>query len=455
MSLTFGIAFVCVGVVVFFLLASLKPAPAARAPTEKIYNVEVFDVERADLQEIISSFGTTLASREVVVAAQVTGEIVEIHPRLDIGEKVATSQVRMDDTGQSQRVIGDLLVRIDPRTYREHVEQAKRKLAEDEAELERIKREESNNERLIAKVTADFETMTEEFDRMKQLRKSNSVSASQLARAVLELNQYETTLISRQNDAALFPVRRAQIEKRRETHRSDLTIAELDLKRTEVRPPFTGLLSEVTVEQGQYVRSGDPLLRLTDISAVEVPIPLPLEDYAKIAALVESGAQPIVELAENETDPARWFGNVVRIAPEADELTRTVEVYVEIENTAQTVPLLPGTFVHARIVGPVLQNVLVVPRDAMLNGRLYVAKEDRATQRTARIHRTLQSLAIVEAGVEATEAVILTNLDIIHEGARLRVQSHRSLSDELNGRRVQAARRALAGNGGRKTNTVN
>jgi RND family efflux transporter MFP subunit len=444
-----------VGVAVFFLLASLKPAPAARAPAEKIYNVEVFDVERADLQEIVSSFGTTLASREVVIAAQVKGVIVEMHPRLDVGEKVAASQEQMDDTGQSQHVTGDLLVRIDPKTYREHVEQAKRKLAEDEAELERIKREESNNERLIAKVTADFETMTEEYDRMKQLRKSNSVSASQLARAVLELNQYETTLISRQNDAALFPVREAQVEKRRETHQSDLTIAQLDLDRTVVRPPFTGILSEVMVEQGQYVRAGDPLIRLTDISAVEVPVPLPLDDYAKIASLVESGAQPVVELAKNETDPARWFGNVVRIAPEADELTRTVEVYVEIENTTQTVPLLPGTFVHARIVGPVLEDVLVVPRDAMLNGRLYVAKEGCATQRTARIRRTLQSLAVVEAGVEATEAVILTNLDIIHEGARLRVQSHRSLSDELKGRRVQAARRSLAGSSGKKTDTVN
>ncbi|GAG36328.1 unnamed protein product, partial [marine sediment metagenome] len=246
----------------------------------------------------------------------------------------------------------------------------------------RLRQEEINSRRILEKVSADYEAFKQEYERMEKLRSSNAVTPSQLVRALLELRQYEDTLIKRQNSQTLFPLQRNEIEKLRETHQTDLAIARLDLEHTEVRPPFSGSLSEVTVELGQYVRAGDSLARLTDISVVEIPIPLTLKDFAKVEPSVKAGRHPKVALAENESDRPRWMGYVVRAAPEADELTRTIMVYAHVKNDEQKVPLLPGTFVHARIEGPVLKNVLAVPRDAIVNGRVFVAQNGRAEQRT-------------------------------------------------------------------------
>ena len=138
-----------------------------------------------------------------------------------------------------------------------------------------------------------------------------------------------------------------------------------------------------------------------------------------------------------------------------------MQVFVEVENDRQHDPLLPGTFVHARIAGPVLQQAIAVPRDAVLGGSLFVADRSelngtegaetsestaRASLREVRVTRTLQSLAVVSGDLRADDRVILTNLDVIQDGARVKVQSHRTLSDELEGQRVQSARQ-LAGDG--------
>lgn len=438
--LTIGLSLVAlaVGLGAFVGLASLKPLPASRDKIVKTYNVEVFDVEPSDLREVISAFGTARAEREVVVAAQVAGTIVELHPRLKVGQTVRAG-------GESQRIPGDLLVRIDPRTYQERVTQAERRIAEDQAELDRLLREQKNNEALLKQADEDVRAYREEYDRIRSLSDRGVATPNDLTKARLELQRYEAALLQRQNEQSLFPLRIEQLQRRMATNQSDLQVAKLDLGHTEARPPFDGVISEVMVEQGQYVRVGDPVIRLTDPSAVEVPVPLTLHDFARLQGKLEAGRStgefPPVALAENETAAPRWGGRLVRTAPEADERTRTIMGYVIVDNRKQSVPLLPGTFVNARIDGPALKDAMVVPRDAVIEGRLFVANGDgSAEQREITVDRTLQTLAVVSRGLRAGDKVILTNLDVVYDGARVKVQSHRGLADEL---KKSAARIAI------------
>lgn len=434
------------GVGGFWLLASLKQPPAAREHIEKTYNVEVFVVEPCRLQEIFSGFGTARADREVVLSAQVAGEVVEVHPRLKVGEWVRAAEVRVGPDGRSIREAGDVLVRIDPLPYQERVAQARSLLAEDETELSRLQTEQANNDKLLAQAREELKTFAEEYERIRELAASNAASKSQVARALLEFRVYERAVLQRQNEQLLFPLRIEQAQRRRETHRAELQLAELDLARTEVRPPFAGSLSEVAVEVGQYVRSGDRLVRLTDPAIVQVAVPISLPDFARLEPLLRSGRQPAVELAENETAPPRWTGRLVRAAPEADQLTRTIQVFIEVENERQPSPLLPGTFVQARIEGPILSPSVVVPRDAILGGRLFLAKDGRAVEYVPTVTRTLQSLALLdpqeqEHVLQPGDHVILTNLDILFHGAKIAEPTVRTLQDELSRQRTPLVRR--------------
>lgn len=444
LSVVLCLVILLLGGVGFLVLASLRQPPELREPAAKVYNVTVFPVQPAELQQIISGFGTARADREVLLAAQVAGQIVEAHPRLRVGQRVEAASVGMSPAGESRRSEGDLLVRIDPQTYQERLSQAETQLAADQAELARLKQEEANTRQLLDRWLADYSDYQKELQKTQELHRKGVATESDLRRVQLELRQYEKSIVQSRNELSLFPLRRDQLMKRIDAHRADLKLARLELERSEIRPPFDARLSEVLVEKGQYLRPGDAIARLTDDSLVEVAVPITLDDYARLLPRIQAGDYPTAMLAENETAPPRWYGEVVRAAPKADEQTRTVNVFVQVENAAQDSPLLPGTFVHARIDGPVFQEAVAVPRDSLINGRVFVARDGHAEPRAVTVGRTLQTLALLTGGLQAGDQVILTNLDVIHDGAQVHVQDERTLAQELDQQRIKVARQLAA-----------
>ncbi|WP_144998322.1 efflux RND transporter periplasmic adaptor subunit [Polystyrenella longa] len=471
----------------FLYLKSLKKSPESRDARELVYKVTVYDANPSQVQRIITGFGTAKADREVVVSAQVAGEVVQTNPRLEVGEKMIAH-------GESERIPPDLLIRIDPTTYQQKVSQANSMLASDRAELARLNKEEINQREVLDKAEADLKVYREQFQRVQGLKTRGVASSSELDQAQLELQRYETVLLRAENENKLYPLQREKLERQIENHEQDLQLAEHNLRRTEVNPPFNAVVSEVSVELGEYVNVGKELLKMVDLSLVEVPVSITMKDYAFLKAQLDDKVYPLVELAENETASSRWYGNIVRLSPVMNEQTRTVKVFVQVNNREQTAPLLPGTFVHARIEGDILEDVLIVPRDAIQNGQIFVASsepvprpksptdrdeddkesakqdeakgtkgnqadtltEDTATDKVAKddrppvyavearsveVEQTLQSLAVISAGVNPGEVVVMSNLDVIHDGAKIEVYTRRNLTEEIKSQRVRVARK--------------
>ena len=437
-------------------LAQLRKPPELKAASNRQYNVETFTVQPVDLREIVNAFGTARPEKEVVLSAQVAGEVSQILPQLKVGLKVkgprsAEASLALqasidDDLAESrdndsvENRDGDLLVRIDPSSYEERVAAARHRLAADQSDLNRIEQEEANLGRIYEKIVADWEDSEREYKKTAKLREQGINTESDLRRAQMELRQYEKAKVQSHNERDLLPLRREQTQRMIESHTTDLKLSTLDLARTFIRPPFDGVLSTVHVERGQYVRVGEPLVTITAVSEVEIPLAVTLDDYAKLLPDVLERRYPTVELAENETSKPRWKGHVVRASPKADEQTRTATVFIRVENTTQVTPLLPGTFVHARVEGPVLKRVLAVPRDAVSNGRVFVERDGKVTQQAVVVSRILNGMALIASGLAPSDRVVLTNLDVLFEGAAVTVSLERSLAEELARQRTRSAR---------------
>jgi RND family efflux transporter MFP subunit len=439
-SIAYSVLAVSVGIACMSGLAAMKQLPPKLDPVVSTFNVQVFEVQPADLQEIIIGYGTVRAEHDVTVSAQVTGQVATISQYLKVGESVegpSFTFIQNDKTFGSQESSGDELVWIDRKVYVEHQAAADTAVAEAEAEQASLKQEETNNTRLLNKATADYQIALREHKKAIELEADGSITQSQLAKSELDLQRYQQAKILYQNTHDLFPKKRDQLAKRIERLNGELKLATIEVDRTIVRPPFSGILSEVMTEKGQYVTAGAPLFRVTNVDKVEIAIPLHAEEFLKVATLIDAEKQPLVRLAENESAPARWTGRVVRIAPEADSVTRTLAVYVEVDNTKQSVPLLPGTFVQARIDGPILENAVVVPRDAILGfernqGSVLVAKSETPVRQTIQISRRIEGLALVE-GLVAGDQVVMSNLDVLTADSKIVVQQIFTLEQELAG----------------------
>ncbi len=85
-------------------------------------------------------------------------------------------------------------------------------------------------------------------------------------------------------------------------------------------------------------------------------------------------------------------------------------------------PLLSGAFVHAEIDGPLIRDVVTLPRAALVDGHVFVVNEAEQQVRRipVRVERTLRERVALR-DVPAGSLVVLTNLDVLADGMPVRV----------------------------------
>jgi len=145
----------------------------------------------------------------------------------------------------------------------------------------------------------------------------------------------------------------AETRAKLETARTELTRAELDLDYMQVKAPFDGVVQERSVEIGDYVRAGDPVVTFVDNTQLIVTGSIAEQD----AGFVRVGELATAVLVTGE----EVKGRIRYLEPVAEEATRTFTVELEIPNPNGDLPagitaemLIPGGEVLAYRVAPSL-----------------------------------------------------------------------------------------------------
>ncbi len=130
-----------------------------------------------------------------------------------------------------------------------------------------------------------------------------------------------------------------------------LSQSRLPQSRIQIKSPQSGTVIEKAAVEGDYVKTGQKLLKIADLSTVWLMLDLFPDD----AASVRFGQQ--VE-AEIQSMPGEVFtGRVAFIDPTVQPSTRTVRVRVEVLNFDGK--LRPGDYATARITVPAIRSELV------------------------------------------------------------------------------------------------
>ncbi len=119
--------------------------------------------------------------------------------------------------------------------------------------------------------------------------------------------------------------------------KSALASAEADLQRllvdaenAQTKAPFSGILNDVNVNEGQLVQSGD---KVADLIALQ-PLVISAQIPQKTINQVTLDTPVIVDVGSDEA----ITGNISFVNKLADENTRSVEVEIEIPNPNNTIP---------------------------------------------------------------------------------------------------------------------
>jgi membrane fusion protein (multidrug efflux system) len=194
--------------------------------------VLVAPVELREIVDRIEATGQLLAKSEASVAAQVGGQVTEIH--FDEGARVES---------------GDVLLEIDP---------------------ERRELEVASQRALVAERKAQLADARREAKRIRNLREKGASSQSQVDEA-------ETGL--------------ALAAARTEAARAQLGLAQRALADSSIKAPFAGQIAERQVSEGEFVSAGKPLMHLVSQDGIEVEFHLAERDSGRVALGAEVGVR--------------------------------------------------------------------------------------------------------------------------------------------------------------------
>lgn len=203
-------------------------------------------------------------------------------------------------------------------------------------------------------------------------------------------------------------------------------MAQADLKKTELRAPFDGIIVQLSTEVGEWVTPSPP----------GVPIP-PVMDILNDASIY-------VEAPMDETDSGRLKkGLPVRISldpyPEKNftgKLTRVGSFVQDIEGQNRTVDveaefvdhdfargLLAGTSADIEVILDSRDSVLRIPSYAIQEGnKVLVVDRDKLVSRTVKTGlRNWEYVEIREGLVEGDAVVVTLDRAEIKEGARVKI----------------------------------
>jgi multidrug efflux pump subunit AcrA (membrane-fusion protein) len=314
--------------------------------------------------------------------AQAPGQVVWKSPKLKSGEFVEE---------------GEELLRLDEREFVLALSKAK-------ADTDKIRARLVELETNMANVDGQLDLLREavaynekELTRQRNLFESKAVSASMV-------EQQRITVLEQQRAPATLPESHDAMPSQIDFQRAELAAgeaairqAELNLEYTVFRAPFRGRLDQVTAEPRQYVPTGQVLLELDSTAAAEVSIgvsPLRLAMMAGvqlenvIEAMVEKRGPPksarFRVVTDNGNGGAEWVGRFGRIGASVDSATRMIKVVVIVNNpyekqargTRSRFPLGKGAFCTVVAYGFPQNDRLVIPRQAIHDGTVYLATSD-------------------------------------------------------------------------------
>ncbi len=325
-----------------------------------------------DVPLTVDGIGTVQALNTVNIKPMVDGPLVDIHFRE--GQEVAA---------------GEILAKIDPRTYQAAFDQAVAKKAQDQANLTNAKLD---------------------LGRYEKLAKSQYTTAQQAD------TQRSTVL----QDEALVQQDEAQID-----------TARTNLSYTIIRAPVRGRTGIRQIDLGNIVHSTDttPLTVVTTLQPISVVFTLPQQTLPDVTMAMRDdqarGGPDVDALPQtggSGPDATLGTGKLLVLDNQVDQNTGTIKLKANFANP--NLRLWPGAFVSIRLYLRVDQNVIVLPVAAIQRGPqgafVFEVKPGHVVARLpVTVARQTENLAVVSAGLKLGQVVVTDGASRLTDGSHI------------------------------------
>lgn len=346
--------------------------------TETALMVETEKVERRTITETVSASGKIQPEVEVKISPDVSGEIVAL--LVKEGDRVEK---------------GDLLIKIKPDIYKSILERSKASLNTAKANL--------------AKSKAQLTESESKFNRNKHLYNEGAISLS-------EFEQIEATykVAALNVESSQYAVTSAE---------ASLNEAEENLDKTSIYAPVAGTISLLNVELGERVvgtgqMSGTELLRLADLSAMEVAVEVNENDIVRVNLNDTSIIVVDAFLGEEFKGIVTEIANSANVSGVSADQVTNFEVKIRILDSTN---FRPGMTASVEVQTKLVKDVISVPIQAVTTRKDTAADSDnKKVECVFKYEDNKAKFTIVKTGIQNDKFIQvlqgLSDSDVIIKG---------------------------------------
>jgi len=208
-----------------------------------------------------------------------------------------------------------------------------------------------------------------------------------------------------------------QTRTRAESARLNKELARISLKKSLISSPLDGTVKTRHVKVGEFVRKGDKLVEILDLSRVIVKVNIPELEILeiKIGQKVEIGLYIMEEII--------FSGEVKNIGLEADSNNRTFPVEIHVSNSERM--LRPGMLARSTFTKSIDDEQIVIPRHTILEkerGRVvYVFDKGKVFQRDIQVGLSQKDQVQVIKGLKKGELIVVEGHNKLSDGEEVNV----------------------------------
>lgn len=370
---------ISIGAIALLLIIAIIKAKNSKHG-EKVYTE---DVQKRDLQEIVSASGKIYPKTEVKISSDVSGQIVALY-------------VKEGDTVKA----GQLLAKIDPDAY---VSQVDRGVASLNASKSQMAVTQKAIESAIAQkeqINSQLENAKAIFNRNKKLHDEGVISDVEFQASKASLQVLEANLKSA--NAAIDQAKENVQASKYGIKGNEAALSEVkkSLSRTSILAPTNGIISQLNVEKGERVvgtiqMAGTEMMRLANFDIMEVQAEVSENDILRVklgnSVSIDVDAYPqrkfkgrVSEISNSSTTASL---STASASLATDKITNFIvkiiideDSYLDLLKSGVGLPFRPGMSASVDITTRTEKGVLCVPIQSVTTRENESNKIDEASK---------------------------------------------------------------------------
>lgn len=375
---------------------------------ESAVPVKVMKVARTGIEDIATFTGQIEAGDEVKIVSKISGRVKEVN--FDIGDYVNQ---------------GDTLVTLETDELYDQLSQAEAALASAKANLSAsesgLAQQLEQAKAALEQAEANYANVKADYERTKALYEADAVSKQAFDGAELKYtvakSQYENAkeqlALIKQSLPKSIDALKAQVAQAQ----AAVDLIKTNIENSVIKAPVSGMISSKQIEPGEMCQAGVALGAVVNIDRIKVVINVPEEDINKLKDGQEATVN--VDALGNE---GRIKSKISIVSP-ASGASRLFQVKIEMENKEHR--LKPGMFANVNVVRGIKENVITVPKDAVLIKKhgnvVYVVKEGKAEERLVKVGVTNGDRVEITEGLKEGETVVTSGQNMLTEGSAVKI----------------------------------